>query len=148
MIYYLVEFKVLRGPYWAEKNKKSWKVYGSTFFEDAFIEPEDKILEKVKAASPHELDWTKTELYVPAKEASYGWLNRDGRFYGCMECTHYKAAEFLIGIEEHDLIDKGWVRVSSNYYQIGDHYRHNFIKLSAEQKNWLSMNGYTLGIGT
>lgn len=84
--------------------------------------------------SPLLLDWSRAYLHNNSYQS--GWLNRDGRFYGCPENYHDKLAYFVLCIKVGELEQTGWVRVNNPVY-----YTHE-KRLSEEQKNWLSTNGH------
>lgn len=74
------------------------------------------------------------------KEWKIGWLSPEGRHYPCSHCEHLTLAQILHGGEvlaERD----GWVKVAledERGYFCNEH------MLTAEQRNWLSLNGYVL----
>ena len=80
------------------------------------------------------LDWRKTPYYTP--EASSGWLSREGRFYGCPTFCHDVLAWCVLGIKVPELERLGWVRIYSETWYVCQ------VRLSAEQSNWLSLNGH------
>ncbi len=87
-----------------------------------------------KVESPLLLDWSFAYLYK--NDYQSGWLNRNGRFFGCPENYHDKLAHFVLFLKVGELERTGWVRVNNPLY-----YSHE-KRLSEEQKNWLSSNGH------
>jgi hypothetical protein len=83
-----------------------------------------------------QLDWTKTTLLRPDSE--YGWLDRDGKFYGCLYMHHSLVAELILHKRMWELEDAGWARVMGKQTPVSM-YKN---RLSADQRNWLSLNGY------
>lgn len=70
---------------------------------------------------------------------NYGWLSPTGEFYPCGVAEHTKIA-YRLSSHEHKLECEGWVRIV-NDAPLGAIYE---AKLSAEQRNWLSIRGYEL----
>lgn len=71
------------------------------------------------------------------KDCKIGWVDREGRHYKCAGGQHSTLATYL-GFTEAEVENKGWVKIfsDSDYYCLQ--------KKSAEQRNWLSLNGYLL----
>ena len=69
-----------------------------------------------------------------------GWLSPEGRHYPCSNCEHSTLAHMLIG-GEFEMERNGWVKVALDN-ELG--YFCNRRTLTAEQRNWLSLNGYML----
>lgn len=90
-----------------------------------------------------DLDWSETALVQPDSDA--GWLDRDGRFYGCHDTQHDMCARYVLKKRVGDLEATGWVRVyglnKEMEWFVGGASTKS-IRLSAEQRNWLSSNGY------
>ena len=72
------------------------------------------------------------------KDWTIGWLSPEGRHYPCRNTEHLFLATKLGG-SEYMLETMGWVKValSDTYFFFGRN-------MTAEQKNWLSANGYEL----
>ena len=70
------------------------------------------------------------------KEWVIGWLSPEGRHYPCKHTEHFFLANKLGGGECY-LETMGWVKValSDTYFFMGRN-------MTAEQKNWLSINGF------
>ena len=94
----------------------------------------DIIKETVEAEDLTRLDWRKTPFRNDGLVS--GWLSRDGRFYGCPSCYHDTLAYCVLGIKVAELEKAGWVRIHDTRYFVCEH------RLSPEQRNWLSSNGY------
>lgn len=103
----------------------------------------EKVLEEVVAESFKDLDWSKTSLVQPDSEA--GWLDRDGRFTGCSATNHDCCAHYHLKKRVWELEETGWVRVYGKGKEmewfVGGACTKS-VRLSAEQRNWLSSNGY------
>ena len=89
--------------------------------------------------------WLKEKVFEyyqnQDKEWTIGWLSRDGRHYPCKWGEHCMLADKIGGGEFH-LEHEGWVKVASE--DDYGYFQNYFFGLSAEQKNWLSANGYSL----
>lgn len=83
-----------------------------------------------------ELDWTKTPFRDDRLLS--GWLCRCGKFFGCPVCFHDVIAAIVLGMKVAELEKKGWARVLDSRRFVCDH------RLSAEQRNWLSLNGFKI----
>lgn len=99
-----------------------------------------KLAEKVSGAL--RLVKEKVFEYYQEKDKDWlvGWLARDGRHYPCGHCEHITLAQYLGGDELH-LESTGWIKVALHDE---DGYFGNRDRMSAEQRNWLSLNGYYL----
>ena len=69
-----------------------------------------------------------------------GWLSPDGRHYPCSVCEH-STLSYHLGGGEVLLESTGWVKVA---LENEDGYFGNRNRLTAGQRNWLSLNGYLL----
>lgn len=105
----------------------------------------EKVRFEVRAESFDDLDWSETALVQPDSEA--GWLDRGGRFYGCFDAHHDYCARYLLKKEVGELEKTGWVRVYGKGIEmewfLGGVCTKS-LRLSAEQRNWLSTNGYVV----
>ncbi|MBI5969681.1 MAG: hypothetical protein HY884_00795 [Deltaproteobacteria bacterium] len=86
-----------------------------------------------------ELDWTRTPFHD--NRLKTGWVSRDGRFYGCPEKYHDTLAFCVLGVKVADLETLGWVRVQDSNRFVCEQ------RLSAEQKNYLTQNGFRVPEG-
>jgi len=126
------------------KRKSWWRLEVDRIFNWAggysFLGGDDVIYETVEAKSFEDLDWSKTYLNQPDSDA--GWLDRNGRFYGCDSRDHDACAWFLLKKKVSELEKTGWVRV----YGPPECYLTWTVqgRLSAEQRNWLSRRGYVI----
>lgn len=73
------------------------------------------------------------------KDWKIGWLSPDGRHYPC-KCGEHSTLAYNIGGGEFHLEHEGWVKVA--YEDEEDGYFLGMMRPTAEQKNWLSLNGY------
>lgn len=77
------------------------------------------------------------------KDWTIGWLSPEGRHYPCDYGDHFTLSHNL-GHSEVALERDGWVHVISECLDEGYLYCR---KLTAEQRNWLSLNGYMVKDG-
>jgi hypothetical protein len=96
----------------------------------------DLIVESSDAEDLTELDWRKTPFHND--DLASGWLSREGRFYGCPQVNHDVLAYCVLGLKVGEIERLGWVRVYDSKRYTCER------RLSAEQSNWLSQNGYTI----
>lgn len=70
-----------------------------------------------------------------------GWLSPEGRHYPCSSTEHSVLARMIDG-GEYMLETQGWIKIASENEDgyLGNGRWH----LTAEQRNWLSLNGYVL----
>lgn len=80
-----------------------------------------------------------------------GWLDRNGRFYGCDYEEHSFVARMCFHKEESELEKEGWIKITKSCYGDSfftntegtlDYYYLADWNMTAEQKNWLSLNGF------
>lgn len=99
-----------------------------------------KLAEKIRDS----ILWLKEKMFehyeTIDKEHKIGWLSPEGRHYPCSHCEHITLAQHL-GSGEIRLEADGWVKVA---LEQEDGYFCNRRMLTAEQRNWLSLNGYVL----
>lgn len=133
-------------PYWVERiendvmlGKPVWRNSGGG---KCPCKKSDVVYEVVEAESIEDLDWKKTGYYCP--ELDCGWLSPQGSWYGCDSRDHDIVAYLILNKEVGDLEKRGWCRV----YGFGDELQFTCRKrLTAEQRNWLSMKGFTVEDG-
>lgn len=68
----------------------------------------------VKANDFEELDWNNTK--VLDSKYKYGWLDRQGNFYGCEYYCHSLQAELVHHSSRRNLEKNGWIHISSNLH--------------------------------
>ena len=73
-----------------------------------------------------------------------GWLSYKGQFFSCQAWAHTSVAMrngFFGCRDESDMEERGWVRL----WGVGQSPEFSSERrLSAEQRNWMSMNGFCL----
>ncbi len=62
----------------------------------------------------NKLDWTGTSIL---NNSRYGWLDRDGKFYGCDYRHHELQAKFVHNSSRAELERRGWVIIVKMPYQ-------------------------------
>lgn len=118
----------------------SISVSDGNWFDTDLSAPQERLAIKISNALK-ELKELVFEYYQgECKEWNIGWLSPTGRHYPCSRCEHFTLAHHLGG-DELFLETTGWIKVAScdEYGYFG-----NIKTMSAEQKNWLSLNGYIL----
>lgn len=98
-------------------------------------------LEECWAENYEDLDHTKTDLLVPEDKADAGWIDRDGKFYGCDSQHHDSVIRLIIKKEVGEVEELGWVRVHSIRRQEFVAFGH---RMSADQRNTASRLGLAL----
>ena len=100
-----------------------------------------KLAEKIRDS----IRWLKEKVFEYYQERDkdwkIGWLSPEGRHYPCSHCEHCNLAHLLHGGEVAAERD-GWVKIALEDDELG--YFCNKRLLTAEQRNWLSLNGYVL----
>ena len=79
-----------------------------------------------------------------------GWVDREGRFYGCDWEQHSDVAWYCFGKEEYELEEAGWIKITNTIYKDWfsnsngelDYYYTSDWPMTAEQINWLNKNGF------
>lgn len=115
-----------KGEHWLNIVKSLWREK----------HPEDVVTETVEVYHITELDWKKTPLHNQGLVS--GWLSREGRFYGCPSWLHDMLAHCVLGMKVAELERIGWVRIHNPNWFVCQH------RLSAEQRNYLSIQGCTV----
>ena len=93
-----------------------------------------------------DLNWEDTDIYDNKLKA--GWIDREGKFYGCGYHWHSKQAEFIHKKTQRELELLGWVKVyRSDVFKSKNKNGYDFIiikiRLNELQKNMLSKLGFT-----
>lgn len=68
-------------------------------------------LKIVEAEDFYHLEWEGTDLLN--KESKFGWLDREGNFYGCLFEYHELQAIFLHHKKSSELEKLGWIHISA-----------------------------------
>ena len=102
------------------KYKKKWWEVKSRTLDNATICSYEGVkkhhvdlreFEIVEASSFDELDWTNTEVYN--FDSKFGWLDREGNFYGCDFACHSDQAMFIHKKSSFELERLGWIHISA-----------------------------------
>lgn len=136
----LVKFEASYGQTdWRQDAGENWKNMAGGWCPK---HADDVVLEtaEIEAGDWASLDYTKTTL-LRNNQTQYGWLAPDGTWYGCETWAHDSVAELII--------KKPLVEVEKTYVRVrpyaGETYAAPVLgRLTAEQKNWLLMNGHAL----
>ena len=95
--------------------------------------------------------------YLISDKYKTGWLDRDGKFYGCEWEQHSNVAWYCFGKEEEELEKGGWIKITKSVARLFsnidkdyfsntngdlDYYYLSEWPMTAEQINWLNENGF------
>lgn len=108
---------------------------------EAFSPQDHNVIDEDVVSQKEDLDWDKTCLDQP--DSDTGWLDREGRWYGCLPGKHSLYARYVLRTTEPQLIDMGWIKVGMRMINS----RPTWIAEkhpSAGQRNWLSKHGYNV----
>lgn len=94
------------GPSWFEDGGNEWTSDCGSFM---LKREDDVIVSSVEAESFEELDYSLTSLNQPDSKA--GWLDRNGKFYGCDSTKHDLYAYCILHQSVAQLECEGWVRI-------------------------------------
>ena len=130
--------KVSRGGNIVELGSVS--VGNGVCFDFDLSEAQERLAIKISNALKELKELVFEHYQENCKEWNIGWLSPEGRHYPCSHCEHLILAQHLGGGELF-LETTGWIKVASCDE---DGYFGNRRTMSAEQRNWLSLNGYYL----
>ncbi len=102
---------VVDNGWWEIKNGKCYNLAGG--YHDYVPSEDDEIREGTWESILH--DTTRDDSQMT------GWVAPDGTFYGCKPYAHSLCAEYVIGIEERDLEERGYVKVFENPARLRQH---------------------------
>ena len=71
-------------------------------------------LKIVEAKSFYDLDWKGTKIY--SDKYKYGWIDRNGKFYGCSYESHDLQARLVHHSTRRELEKQGWIHISKDMY--------------------------------
>jgi len=127
------------GPCWFEDGVSRWVNHSGGGFEKS--PDKEEIVDECHAEDIFELDWTRTTYNRPDSEI--GWLAPDGRWHGCGSQDHDFVAEMILKMPTREA-EKTHVRVDGPrcVEMGGPGWRFQGRRLTAEQRNWLSLRGY------
>ena len=97
---------------WREFNPETGEVVGESGVFDF------DGCEIAEAESIHNLDWSDSLLLC--KNLRTGWLNPEGKFFGCEPWCHRLQAEIIHGKSERELEEDGWIRITYNIFPNGE----------------------------
>ena len=106
-----------------------------------FTDAQYRLAEKIRDA----ISLLKAKMFETVYERdinkNIGWLAPDGRHYICSQTEHWSLACRLCG-SERQAEDLGYIKIWSCHED--GYFLGNTRLVTAEQKNWLSLNGYML----
>lgn len=147
--WFLLQRAPSKKAYWVTEGREP---FDNNFWEDAggitFPKRDDDIVHgECEVEDYEDLDHSKTGLLQDASEASGGWVDRDGKFYGCEYMAHDDLARLVIRKEVKELEQLGWIRVwKMPDVELPDwdyHYTCR-IRMTASQRNTVSRMGFAL----
>ena len=116
-------------------------VHDHKIHEYDFTNAQYKLAEKIRDA----ILWLKNKVFETFYERdinkNIGWLAPNGRHYLCGQTEHHQLALVLCG-SERIAEDLGYIRIWSSHED--GYFLGNTRLVTAEQRNWLSLNGYIL----
>jgi len=118
--------------YWMEDAGEKWAGVARGIHRPKHAR--DIVGEVAEAVEITDLDWSKTPFFDNTLRS--GWLSRTGRFWGCPAIHHDIFARCVLGMKVVDLERLGWARVLDSQRFVCEQ------RLSEDQRNWLSENGY------
>lgn len=61
-------------------------------------------------------DWDELDYsYLLKPESKYGWIDRNGRFYGCNYEEHDDIAELVLHKSSRQLETEGWIKIYASF---------------------------------
>jgi len=100
-----------------------------------------EVIETVEAEDWDDLDWS----YLVRPDSQSGWLSPSGRFTGCGYSEHDFVAAMVLKKEPSDMEQWGWVRIYGKTGGIDDWVKPGG-RLTDDQRNWLSREGYVVSV--
>ena len=100
--------------YWWEYDETSDEDYARLFnhYGGLVFGVDIRQLKRQEAEDFKSLDWTGTN--VLDNTSRYGWLDRDGKFYGCSYADHNNQARLVHHMNRRDLEKLGWIHISQD----------------------------------
>jgi hypothetical protein len=142
-------FYKVRTPFWTSWCEKVWRRgedhYVGFSGGGSPLPDGAEIVETVEAHDFDELDWHGTFLDEP--DSSAGWVDPDGTWYGCDREHHDLYVQFMLKMTVGDVEERGWCRVlgpPGSALQHESDYLCVARRLTAEQRNTLSLRGYAV----
>lgn len=138
-----MKFVKINNFWWEIEDDKLYNMVGGHQLADWYkIEDEDV----VEVNDWKDLDWIGTEIYDDTLKT--GWINRDGKFFGCGSQWHSRQSEFIHNKTERELELLGWIKVyRSNVFESKNKNGYDFIivsnRINELQKNKLNKLGFT-----
>jgi len=140
MKFVLIKNTLQNNIWWWEYDEKYDRLYNAQGGWHPWNSETEEILEWEEHAEDFdELDWEKTTLIQPDSEL--GWLDPQGKFYGCKYGNHDLLADLHLRSSVKDLEKDGWLRIvrvegEMRYYLTGSN-----IRITSRPKRWLFDQG-------
>lgn len=127
-------------------NRWWWETDGCAYYNEAgsrlTVQTGYKIHRQCTAKRWLDLDWSVTCLTQPTSQQS-GWLSPEGSFHECPSTMHNLYAHYILRQSEYRLERLGWARIlSPKHFTLGYGYGEGRRRPTADQKHWLTQNGY------
>ncbi len=151
----LLNRKGCKLTYWVFDGGHYWETPEGNHF---YKSDDDTILETILVENvAKELDWSKATIFDPDSPA--GWLDPDGRFYGCEDTYQHGAlCYWYFDTWEGDLEKRGWVRLKGKpkiedghdwgyYFCNGGSFANRWVarrQMTPLQKKFLSDRGHLI----
>jgi len=130
--FYLVKTRCWDKPWWVEKEGNYWINYmgGRTP-----ISKDDEVMDTKVQEKIEDLDWSITGMIED--QTRCGWLDPEGRFYGCAHMAHRIVARWVFHKGEKQLEQEGWIRVlrKNDWISARD-------RITEAQRSWLIAHGH------
>lgn len=117
-----------------------WKIENNYLYNRAggshsYVPNENDIIAEVN-------DWDDLDYsYLLKPDSEYGYIDREGNFYGCDYHEHSDIAELYLKTTERELEEKGWIKIyRSHNHKTTYYYEHNLTEAqikTLEEKNLL-----------
>ena len=142
------KWHLLGTPYWKAAVYWVRDVGSSTYWMNMMggmipKEKGDTIMATKVVDRYEDLDWSMTGFVT--KNTACGWLSPAGKWYGCDFENHDAVATLVLKQTVKELEHEGWVRVEGRKSNCpGGYSWFCEIRLTPEQRNWLSHEGHTV----
>ena len=106
--------------YWWEYDDKTPLEYATVYnmYGGKMTECDLTKCEIVEAKDFEYLDWTNTDLLN--NQSKFGWVDRNGKFYGCNFEHHGLQAKLVHRSSRRELEKLGWIIIGKNFFEETD----------------------------
>ena len=92
-------------------SARLFNMYGDFVDDGYFCQADIRDAEMVDADGYQDLDWEGTQ--VLSRNSRFGWVDRNGVFYGCDWRSHELQAYLIHKCDKRELEQKGWIHISA-----------------------------------